>query len=316
MTVNRWRGIAGKISNKPCRPAGLSAEHHSITCSFDETDGPQISALASTVPGLDTTATSTRDSPTYPCTTGSTGIRWSADRKREYRHMSDQAFAPPSLLKDAFCCPHCGVYAHMTWLLIAGHKPDIKALILDANTLAQPYHLAVCSCCQKSSCWAANDQENPAASTYFMCHPATTRTVQPHPAMPSSVAQDYREAMTIAQQSPRAAAALLRLAIQKLCKELGESGNSINADIGALVRKGLPIEIQQALDVVRVVGNNAVHPGEISADDIEDITPTLFDLVNMIVEDRIARPRKLADMFKSLPSGAIAAITKRDGTPA
>lgn len=122
--------------------------------------------------------------------------------------------------------------------------------------------------------------------------------------------------MTIAQQSPRAAAALLRLAIQKLCKELGESGNSINADIGALVRKGLPIEIQQALDVVRVVGNNAVHPGEISADDIEDITPTLFDLVNMIVEDRIARPRKLADMFKSLPSGAIAAITKRDGTPA
>ena len=70
--------------------------------------------------------------------------------------------------------------------------------------------------------------------------------------------------------------------------------------------------MQQALDVVRVVGNNAVHPGEIDLTDNRNIAENLFQLVNLIVDIMISQPKHVADMFSSLPSGALEAIKKRD----
>lgn len=145
-----------------------------------------------------------------------------------------------------------------------------------------------------------------------MIYPESATAPLPHLDMPEHISQDYCEARSIVNRSPRGAAALLRLALQKLCEHLGETSKNINTDIGALVRKGLPVEIQQALDVVRVVGNNAVHPGELSDDDIASVATVLFELVNAIVEDRIARPKKLASLFAGLPEGAREAIAKRD----
>ena len=72
------------------------------------------------------------------------------------------------------------------------------------------------------------------------------------------------------------------------------------------------MEIQQALDIVRVVGNNAVHPGELDEHDVATVATSLFELVNAIVEDRIARPKKLKAMFDALPQGARDAIGRRD----
>ncbi|WP_424033423.1 DUF4145 domain-containing protein [Methylocella sp.] len=49
--------------------------------------------------------------------------------------------------------------------------------------------------------------------------------------------------------------------MQKLCVELGEKGKNIDDDIANLVKKGLSPELQQALDILRVIGNEAVHHG-------------------------------------------------------
>jgi len=145
-----------------------------------------------------------------------------------------------------------------------------------------------------------------------MVVPASGGAPLPNPDLPTDVRADYEEANAILTASPRGAAALLRLAVQKLCKVLGESGENINADIAALVKKGLPVMVQQALDVVRVVGNNAVHPGQIDLQDNPAIAASLFTLVNLIADDRISRPAQVKAMYDSLPDEQKQAIARRD----
>jgi hypothetical protein len=131
--------------------------------------------------------------------------------------------------------------------------------------------------------------------------------------MPESVKQLYNEAGLIYNKSPRAACALLRLAVDKLCNELGETDRDINKNIGALVKKGLPQTVQQALDVVRVVGNKAVHPGQIAFDVDDKATATmLMRLLNMIVDRMITEPNEIDSLYQGLPESVRESIDKRD----
>jgi hypothetical protein len=134
----------------------------------------------------------------------------------------------------------------------------------------------------------------------------------PNPDLSEDVRRDYNEASTILDLSPRGAAALLRLAIQKLCEQLGEKGENINDDIASLVKKGLDDRVKKSLDVVRVVGNNAVHPGQIDLRDDRATAERLFRLVNLITDIMISQPKLISEMHEALPEGAKKAIEKRD----
>jgi hypothetical protein len=135
----------------------------------------------------------------------------------------------------------------------------------------------------------------------------------PNPDFPDNAKGDYEEARTIVAESPRGAAALLRLAVQELCVHLGEPGKNLNDDIGKLVAKGLPVKVQEALDAVRVIGNNAVHPGQIDLKDDPETAAALFGLVNFIGEKMISEPKHIEGLYGSLPGGALDQIKKRDG---
>ena len=87
-------------------------------------------------------------------------------------------------------------------------------------------------------------------------------------------------------------------------------------DIKSLVQKGLSQHIQQALDFVRIIGNESVHPGEININDTPKIARQLFDLVNEIVDDRISKLNKQAEidkLYRTLPENKLEEIRKRDG---
>lgn len=130
--------------------------------------------------------------------------------------------------------------------------------------------------------------------------------------MPDDVKADYDEARSIVTLSPRGACALNRLAVQKLVDGLVPGRGDLNDKIGKLVESGLSETVQQALDALRVIGNNAVHPGELDLQDDTETAVALFDCMNLIVEDRIARPSRINSLYDRLPDRAKAAIQRRD----
>ena len=72
--------------------------------------------------------------------------------------------------------------------------------------------------------------------------------------------------------------------------------------------------MQQALDVVRVVGNHAVHPGQLDLSDDQETAHQLFSLVNLIVQIMITQPRQVATLYEQLPEGARKQVEQRDGS--
>lgn len=146
-----------------------------------------------------------------------------------------------------------------------------------------------------------------------MVFPHLGNAPPPHDRLPTLAKNVYIEAASIMGHSPRGAAALLRLAVQHLCVQLGEPGHNINSDIASLVSKGLPATVQKSLDVVRVTGNNAVHPGQIDTDDVK-VVASLFELINVITEYMIALPEHIDGIYDSLPESSRAQIARRDST--
>ena len=165
------------------------------------------------------------------------------------------------------------------------------------------FNMSQCDRCRSQVVWFQSK----------IVHPRTSSAPLAVADMPEDVKADYDEAAGVFELSPRSSAALLRLALQKLLKHLGEKGDNINRDIGNLVRKGLDPDVQMALDAIRVIGNNAVHPGQIDLNDDRGVAATLFRLINFVVEQMITRRKEIQDIYSLLPEPSRAAIAKRDG---
>nr|WP_309099080.1 DUF4145 domain-containing protein [Fredinandcohnia onubensis] len=203
---------------------------------------------------------------------------------------------PPVYGNESFHCPFCNVLAHQHWYKCFYARPGM------AHQLHGDLEISICGHCREKTLWF-NEK---------MLYPDKTIAPPPHDDLPEDLLDDYTEASSILTKSPRGAAALLRLTLQKLMVVLGEQGKDINKDIGSLVSKGLHPQVQQALDIVRVIGNESVHPGQLDLKDDFETALQLFDLVNFIVEDRISRPRAIADLFNKLPEGKRKGIEIRD----
>ena len=247
-----------------------------------------------------------------------------SNQKNETKTFSNTHIAP-EYRKPDFHCPHCDVYSHQNWSDICRYNRDffikearyflhrkgtayLESFLNEiyTNSYISDSSFAFCEHCQKYSIWI-NEK---------MIYPHSSTAPLPIDEMPENVKELFNEARAVLNQSPRGACALLRLAIQYIVKELGEDEKNLNKEIDSLVEKGLPEKMQQALDTIRVIGNNAIHPGKIDVKDNLEIAHSLFKLLNFISEKMIKDNKEIENIFSSLPKDAKETIKKRDSKDA
>lgn len=242
----------------------------------------------------------------------------------------------PTFGSNKFKCPHCQVTAQQEWFdastasnivngIISHLFFDYRTGIQDyqqkaiasfietikryfernfQNVIPPKFSIATCASCKDISLWI--DQH--------LVYPRKTSLPPPNSDMDDDIKELYQEAATIFLDSPKGATALLRLALQKLLKQVGKNGKNINNDIKELVSEGLSPKIQQALDILRVVGNNAVHPGQINLDDNSEIAIKLFGILNFIADEIITKPKELEQLYGGIiPEETQEHIKQRDG---
>jgi hypothetical protein len=255
---------------------------------------------------------------------------------------------PPSITATAFSCPHCNAYTTQYWYNLRAngiadgkppHRPTVERFeekvnsssnITDENKKiifewvrglhsgftfinhegeskwgydVNNLYLSSCYHCSKIAVWLGEK----------IIFPEFKDGNSPNSDMPEEIRRDFEEARSIVNSSPRGAAALLRLCVQKLCKELGEKGKNIDQDIASLVKKGLNPLIQKSLDIVRVIGNESVHPGAIDMKDDRETALRLFGLINSIIDQMISHPKKVEELYALIPQDKRDSIDKRDG---
>lgn len=219
--------------------------------------------------------------------------------------MADSTLNPtPTFRSDAFVCPHCGHFAKQRWGQSTNTSLTIGATIYGGfNVADDDLYVSKCDACSKIMLWKDG----------IGVWPRTSFAPEAHPDFPPELRSDYEEARQIYNDSPRASAALLRLTLQKLCAYLGAPGENINSDIQFLYNEfGLGRRVRDSMDILRVVGNNAVHPGEIDLHDDRDISLGLFRMINFVVDKAISEPNHIDSMYAQLPEGAREAIERRD----
>ena len=206
--------------------------------------------------------------------------------------MSD--YVQPKVRTDAFHCPRCGSYSDQHWT-------HVTKSTMSGNVYDDRYDIGCCNRCKEISIWEDDK----------MVIPSTGNAPMPNPDMTEEVKRDYNEARDIVSRSPRSSCVLLRLCIEKICDEKKIEGD-LNKKIKKLSEQGLNKNIIKALDSVRVIGGEAVHPLQMDLKkDIKTAT-TLFKIVNYISYWAHTEEKEINSIFDSIPDGKKDAIKKRD----
>lgn len=232
-------------------------------------------------------------------------------------------------------CPHCGVIAQQSWFeaesgsntiyktiwhLFYNSRSNISDYAQECvekflksaersykgsllNIIPSRFAVSTCTACNNIALWVDNK----------IVYPKRISLPPPNDDLSDDIKSIYMEATSIFLDSPKGATALLRLALQMLLKQIGKAGKNINNDIKELVSEGLNVKIQQALDLLRVVGNNAVHPGQIDLNDNSEIAFKLFNILNFIAEEMISKPKEIESLYGDvIPDHIKEHIKKRD----
>ena len=224
--------------------------------------------------------------------------------------MGIDAFMPkyvaPKRFLEVFTCPYCDVTSTQRWY---GNNHATSAEELYDEETGETYLriagsvisdeffsewlFSKCENCKEIAVWHKDE----------MIHPFSCPVDEPNQDMPETIKDRYIEAARIVALSPVSAAALLRLALQLLLKEVlqEESSGKIFEDIRKLKNRPIDSSLIRALDIIRISGNESVHPGVLNLNANKDDALYLFDLLNMICDQFFTQPRKMQEMYEKMP---------------
>ena len=214
--------------------------------------------------------------------------------------MTTDNYTQPVFKEKAFNCPYCNAYAQQFWNRLAKYITNYVPGDLILDQYGGEYWQSECYKCKISAIW--NSQEK-------MIVPLACSAPSPSKDMPEDVKTIYEEARQVQPFSPRATAALLRVALEKLLEHLEEGNGSLYERKGSLYerirnleKKGFPDLVIKSFDIVRICGNEGSHAGTIdfTGKDDQDTVNQLFFLVNFTVEQMITVPKNIEEQFSQL----------------
>lgn len=183
----------------------------------------------------------------------------------------------PAHLKSSFECPFCGVYASQKWWDIYAEKNTDECFSLLDHMLCKCLH------CYQKSIWY---KEN-------MVLPPIGEVPPPNQDLRDDIKEDYNEARNILDYSPRAACAILRLALDKLMTQVGFDKHISTKKRKGSIKNDLDNLLGKTLDKLRVKGKTQVETGKIDDTDDKAVAMGLFELINLITELEISQSTKI-----------------------
>jgi hypothetical protein len=235
----------------------------------------------------------------------------------------------PKLGAEFFSCPHCNAVAHQDWyslFLKPENATEVVVLTLEAlmlakgserdqffqhlkdNVLAYEYqehprnlkvkllnlHVSRCYNCKGFTVWVRDRLVFPVRGD----EPAEIvvegefEEVEEHveeDGEDEEVSEDFEEAAAILNKFPRGAAALTRVCIQNMMPLLEQTGKNLDENISSLVRKGLEVEIQQAMDVLQVVRKSPLQTTDFDLKEENETAKQFFNSLERILERRMLK---------------------------
>lgn len=214
----------------------------------------------------------------------------------------------PKYKEEAFTCPSCSTYSKHDWKYNYIHEKSGefygRGTLMTSNCKFEELYICKCEHCGYISFWYKGK----------LAWPLNSTVEAPIDEMPEDIKKLYLEARSIIELSPKGSCAILRLALQKLCNRLvgQEENKKIDGAIKKLVENGLPSTLQKAMDYVRIMGDEAVHPGVIIVDDNKELAVAMFRMMNIIIEKMIIEPKEIEDLYNLMPENKIKGIENRD----
>ena len=217
----------------------------------------------------------------------------------------------PTMGATAFHCPRCGAFAHQNWVAL-----HLKGMPRDRFDDGPPdyaeWSAATCGRCDGCSIWRADR----------MVFPQGGPAPLPHDQMPQDAKALYEEAREVVGISRRAGTALARASLERLLRTLDpEAGNVNLATRIDRMAPRLPEPLKQMLTVIRVAGNGSLHVDD-EPDDVlvlvldpgaVEVVELVFESINDLVEELIAKPDKVAKLYAKVPSGIRARVEQAGG---